>query len=71
MSCRKIVASRQGRQGWLRAARQRLDEQRAQRAQPIPRSRPQRLREAKRRLEEELAVDRDANAQYEATASAA
>jgi hypothetical protein len=61
------VASRQGREGWLRAARQRLDRQRAQDdAKPIPRSRPQRLLEGKRRLEEELAVERAANEQYEA-----
>ncbi len=60
------IASRQGREGWLRAARQRLDRQRAEQARPIPRSRPQRLREAKRRLEEELAVERDANERYEA-----
>jgi transposase len=60
------IASRQGREGWLRAARQRLDRQRAEHARPIPRSRPQRLREAKRRLEEELAVERDANERYEA-----
>jgi transposase len=62
----EIVARRQGRADWLRAARQRLDQQRAEQARPIPRSRPQRLREAKRRLEEELAVERDANEQYEA-----
>jgi hypothetical protein len=61
-----IVASRQGREGWLRAARQRLDRERSERAEPIPRSRPERLREAKRRLEEEHAVDRDAHEQYEA-----
>ena len=60
------IASRQGREGWLRAARQRLDRQRAEQARPIPRSRPQRLREAKRPLEEELAVERDANERYEA-----
>jgi hypothetical protein len=35
-------------------------------AKPIPRSRPQRLLEGKRRLEEELAVERAANEQYEA-----
>jgi transposase len=62
----EILTTRQGREGWLRDARQRLDQRRAEQAGPIPRSRPQRLREAKRRLEEELAVDRDANAQYEA-----
>src|SRR6478735_1926979 len=62
----EILTTRQGREGWLRDARQRLDQRRAEQAAPIPRSRPQRLREGKRRLEEELAVERDANAQYEA-----
>jgi transposase len=62
----EILTTRQGREGWLREARQRLDQRRAEEAKPIPRSRPQRLREAKRRLEEQLAVERDANAQYEA-----
>src|SRR3954453_1322020 len=62
----EILTTRQGREGWLRAARQRLDQRRGGQAPPIPRARPQRLREARRRLEEELAVDRDANAQYEA-----
>jgi hypothetical protein len=61
----EILTSRQGRERWLRDARQRLDQRRAERAKPIPRSRPERLREGKRRLEEELAVERDANAQYE------
>src|SRR4051812_43062969 len=62
----EIVATRQGREGWLRAARQRLDRERAERAKPVPRSRPERLREAHRRLEEEHAVERDAHEQYEA-----
>ena len=56
----------QGRRGWLRDARQRLDERRAQQARPIPRSREARLAESKRRLEEELAVERRANEAYEA-----
>jgi len=62
----EILTTRQGREGWLRDARQRLDQRRAEQAAPIPRSRPARLRESKRRLEEELAVERDANAQYAA-----
>jgi transposase len=62
----EIVATRKGRESWLRAARQRLDQRRAQQARPIPRSRAARLQEAKRRLEEELAVERDANQHYEA-----
>jgi transposase len=61
-----LVATAEGRQRWLRAARQRLDHQRAQQARSIPRSRASRLAEAKRRLEEELAVERDASERYEA-----
>jgi transposase len=48
-----LVATTHGRQGWLRAARQRLDQQRAEQREPIPRSRQQRLLEATRRLEED------------------
>src|SRR3954454_14207745 len=44
----------QGRRGWLREAKQRLEAERAANPQLVPRSRPKRLREAKRRLEEEL-----------------
>jgi transposase len=62
----ELVATTHGRQGWLRAARHRLDRERAQRAEPIARSRPERLVEAKRRLEEDLAVEHRANANYEA-----
>jgi transposase len=40
-----------GRKGWLREAKQRLDAKRAEEAKPIARSRPERLRESKRRLE--------------------
>jgi len=60
------LSTRQGRRGWLREAKHRLEEQRAQQAQPIPKSRPERLRESKRRLEEDLAVERQANLDYEA-----
>src|SRR5919109_885432 len=41
----------QGRRGWLREAKQRLEAERAANPQPVPRSRPKRLKEAKRRLE--------------------
>ncbi len=60
------LATAQGRRGWLREAKRRLDEQRAAEARPIPRSRPERLRESKRRLEEDHAVECQANADYEA-----
>jgi transposase len=60
------LATEQGRRGWLRDARRRLDEKRAEEGRPVPRSRPERLRESKRRLEEEHRVECQANAAYEA-----
>jgi transposase len=60
------LATSQGRRGWLREAKRRLDGQRAQEAQPIPASRQARLKEAKRRLDEELFSEIRANAAYEA-----
>ena len=60
------IATREGRQRWLRDAQRRLDQRRAEQARPIPRSRAMRLLEARRRLEEELDVERRANAEYEA-----
>jgi hypothetical protein len=50
------LATVQGRRGWLRDAKRRLDEPRAAEARPVPKSRPARLREAKRRLEKEHEV---------------
>ncbi len=60
------LSTSQGRRGWLRDARRRLDQRRAEQAAPVARSRPERLRECRRRLDEELAVERRANADYEA-----
>src|SRR4051794_3815384 len=60
------VATREGRQRWLRDAQRRLDQRRALEARPIPRSRTKRLLEARRRLHEELDVEQRANADYEA-----
>src|SRR5215213_5984197 len=60
------LATAQGRRGWLREAKRRLDAQRAEEARPIPASRPARLQESKRRLEQELDVECRANAAYEA-----
>jgi transposase len=60
------LSTREGRQRWLRDAQRRLDQQRAQQARPIPRSRTKRLLEARRRLHEELDAERRANADYEA-----
>src|SRR5215211_1448996 len=60
------LSTSQGRRGWLREAKRRLDERRAEEARPIPAARPARLKEAKRRLEEELWTECQANAAYEA-----
>jgi hypothetical protein len=60
------LSTAQGRRGWLREAKRRLDERRAREARPIPRSRPDRLCEGKRRLEGEHRVECDATAAYEA-----
>src|SRR5262245_50260146 len=57
---------REGRQRWLRDAQRRLEQRRARQARPIARSRTNRLLEARRRLHEELAVERRAIADYEA-----
>jgi transposase len=60
-----IVARTQGREGWLREARHQLDEHRRLQAQPIPRSRAERLLAAEQRLRENLRVEREANDAYE------
>src|SRR4051794_22442412 len=54
------------RRGWLREAKQRLESERAANPQPVSRSRPKRLKEAKRRLDEELWTETRANRAYEA-----
>jgi hypothetical protein len=45
------ISTRQGRQKWLGEAQRALDERRAREQRPIPRSRPKRLKESKRRLD--------------------
>lgn len=62
----ELVVRVQGRRGWLREAKHQLDEQRKQAARPIPRSRAERLIEAERRMQEELAVERAASEAYDA-----
>jgi hypothetical protein len=59
------TAQRGGRRGWIREALHELDEQRSQKARPIPRPRVERLREAKRRLEEEHEAERRASAAFD------
>jgi transposase len=53
-----------GPQEWLRAGRKRLEAQRDADAKPIPASRPERLKESKRRLQEELWAEMRANDEY-------
>src|SRR3954467_15200985 len=60
------LSTAQGRRGWLREAKRRLDDRRAEEARPIPASRPARVKEGKRRLDEELDVECRASAAYEA-----
>jgi len=60
------LATGEGRRAWLRDARRRLDEKRASEPKPVPRSRPKRLQESKHRLEQELWVECQANAAYDA-----
>jgi hypothetical protein len=60
-----IVARVQGREGWVREARHQLDEHRRRAADPIPRSRSERLLECERRMQENLRVEREANEAYE------
>jgi transposase len=60
------LATSKGRREWFREAKRRLDERRADEAKPIPRSRPERLKDAKQRLQEELWAEQRANEAYEA-----
>jgi transposase len=62
----RFVTRAHGRRAWLREGRRALEERRAGEARPVPRSRSERLAESARRLEEELVVERQANAAYEA-----
>jgi transposase len=60
-----IVARMHGRQGWVGEARYQLEEHRRLAADPIPRSRSERLLGCERRLQENLRVEREANEAYE------
>src|SRR5215212_10533428 len=55
-----------GRRGWLREAKKRLEAERSANPQPVARDRPKRLKQAKRRLDEELWTEVRANHAYEA-----
>src|SRR4051812_20821267 len=58
------LATSYGREKWFKAARRWLDDQRAEQAAPIPRDRPKRVKEAKRRLDEQLFTEMQANEAY-------
>jgi transposase len=60
------LASREGRRAWLREAKQRLDRERAERADSVPRDRAERLAICQRRLVEDWQTERFANRDYEA-----
>jgi transposase len=62
----RFVTRAHGRRVWLREGRRALEERRASEGRPVPRSRAARLAESARRLEEELEVEQQANAAYEA-----
>ena len=63
----RVVAEGHGRKGWLREGRRQLEQRRVRERRPIPRSRADRLVEAKQRLEEAHAVElAAANAAFEA-----
>ncbi len=64
-SCPRSGRPSQGRRGWLREAKRRLEAERDRSPQPVPRSRPKRVKEAKRRLEAELWTECRANEAYE------
>ena len=60
------LARREGRQAWLRDAKQRLDAERAELEESIPRARAKRLALCQRRLAEDWRSERLANREYEA-----
>ncbi len=62
----RFVTRPEGRRAWLREGTRGLDGQREREARPVARSRTGRLFESARRLEEELEVEHQANAAYEA-----
>jgi transposase len=60
------LASRGGRRAWLRAAKERLDAERAAKQEPVPRAREERLDLCRQRLVEDWQTERRANRDYEA-----
>ena len=62
----RIVDRDQGREGWTREARRQLETERWQTANPVPRSRTQRLRDGASRLEDDQAAKSRGMRVYEA-----
>jgi transposase len=60
------LRSRGGRRAWLREAKKRLDAERAERKEPVPRNRHERLEACHRRLVEDWRAEHRANRAYEA-----
>jgi hypothetical protein len=61
----RFPAALDGRAIWLRGGRRELEARREREPWPVPRSRPERLDEARRRMDEELAFEHAANRAYE------
>jgi transposase len=59
------LAKREGRKAWLREAKQRLERERAQKMERVPRERHARLELCRRRLVEEWQTERQAHREYE------
>ncbi len=60
------LAHGEGRRAWLREAKKRLDAERAEREDPVPRAREERLALCRRRLVEDWQTEHRANRDYEA-----
>jgi transposase len=60
------LASREGRRAWLREAKERLEQERAAKSEPVPRERSKRLELCRDRLVEDWRTQRRANRDYEA-----
>ena len=67
LDAERILARAQGGAGWVLEAQRQLDQERWQKAGPIPRCRSERLRIAARQFEENLAAELRGNRAYEAS----
>jgi hypothetical protein len=60
------LAKREGRRAWLREAKQRLERERSEQGEAVPRDRAERVRRCQRWLVEDWRAERFANREYEA-----